>query len=95
MEGLSNKIRERRFRSNEMTQKELANRVGVSRQTLNAIENCRRAPTITVAIRIADVFGLSVDALFNFNYDGKPAGRVIASDADAARPEAVIEPVVE
>ena len=73
MDHLSNKIRELRFRNGEMTQKALAECVGVSRQTMNAIENCRHAPTVGVAIRIADVFRVSVDLLFDFEYDGKPA----------------------
>lgn len=75
MDLLSNKIRELRFKSGEMTQKALAERVGISRQTMNAIENCRHAPTVAVAIRIADVFHVSVDQLFEFDYDGKPAHR--------------------
>lgn len=69
---LSNKIRRLRFENDEMTQKQLAELVGVSRQTMNAIENCNHAPKIDSAIRIADVFGVSVDQLFEFDYDGKP-----------------------
>ena len=73
--ALSNRIRELRFKNGEMTQKDLAERVGVSRQTMNAIENCRHAPTVDVAIRIADVFGTTVDQLFDLDYDGRPARR--------------------
>jgi putative transcriptional regulator len=73
MEQLSNKIRELRFKNDEMTQKALAERVGISRQTMNAVENGRHAPTVSVAIRIADVFHVSVDQLFNLDYDSKPA----------------------
>ena len=72
---LSNKIRRFRFENDEMTQKQLAERVGVSRQTMNAFENCNHAPRIDVAIRIADVFGVSVDELFSFEYAGKPDRR--------------------
>lgn len=72
---LSNKIREIRFNKGEMTQKQLAERVGVNRQTLNAIENGRHAPTIDVAIQIADMFGTLVDELFNLDYEGRPARR--------------------
>ena len=54
--SMSNKIRKLRFDNGEITQKELADLVGVSRQTMNAIENNKHAPTIDVAIRIADVF---------------------------------------
>ncbi len=73
MEQLSNKMRELRLKNGEMTQKALAESVGISRQTMNAIENGRHAPTVSVAIRIADVFRVSVDQLFNLDYDGKPA----------------------
>lgn len=88
---LSNKIREYRFRNGEMTQKALAERVGVSRQTMNAIENCRHAPTVSVAIRMADVFHVSVDQLFNLEYDGKPARREQAASAAIDRSQATIE----
>jgi putative transcriptional regulator len=73
MEQLSNNIRELRFKNDEMTQKALAERVGISRQTMNAIENCHHAPTVSVAIRIADVFRVPVDHLFTLDYEGKPA----------------------
>ena len=88
---LSNKIREYRFRNGEMTQKALAERVGVSRQTMNAIENCRHAPTVTAAIRMADVFHVSVDQLFDLEYDGKPARREQAARVAIDRPQATSE----
>jgi len=69
--GLSNNIREHRFKYGEMTQMELAEQVGVSRQTMNSIENSKHAPTIDVAIRIADVFREAVDTVFGYEYDGK------------------------
>lgn len=69
-----------------MTQKALAGQVGVSRQTMNAIENGRHAPTVAVAIKIADVFGVSVDQLFAFDYDGKPEHRPIVTPAAPTQP---------
>ena len=91
--ALSNKIRELRFKNGEMTQKHLAERVGVSRQTMNAIENCRHAPTVEVAIRIADVFGITVDQLFDLDYDGRPVRRENAPTINVNRAEAaVVEP---
>jgi putative transcriptional regulator len=95
MELLSNKIREYRFRNSEMTQKELVRRVSVSRQTMNAIENCRHVPTVAVAIRIADVFCVSVDQLFELDYEGKAARREqvakVATDRSRAASEKPIE----
>lgn len=92
---LSNEIREFRFKSGEMTQKQLAERVGVSRQTMNAIENCRHAPTVDVAIRIADVFRITVDQLFDLDYDGKPARREHAARVAIDRPRTTVEDPVE
>ena len=93
--ALSNKIRELRFKNGEMTQKHLAERVGVSRQTMNAIENCRHAPTVDVAIQIADVFGVTVDQLFDLDYDGRPARREKATTIAVDRSEATVEESVE
>ena len=92
---LSNKIREFRFRNGEMTQKRLGELVGVSRQTMNAIENSKHAPTIDIAIRIADVFGVSVDDLFECTYDGKPERRPDAPKTAAVRKRASIERTID
>lgn len=78
-----------------MTQKELAGRVGVSRQTMNAIENCRHAPTVAVAIRIADVFHVSVDQLFELDYDGKPAHHEQAARVALGRSQATPEKSID
>lgn len=90
---LTNRMRALRFKNGEMTQKQLAERVGISRQTMNAVENGRHAPTVDVAIRIADVFGLSVDQLFDLEYEGKPARReepdTVAVDRSAAVEESL------
>ena len=89
--ALSNKIRELRFNNGEMTQKRLGELVGVSRQTMNVIENSKHAPTIDVAIRIADVFGVSVDDLFECAYDGKQERRPEATRTAAVRKRASID----
>ena len=93
--ALSNRIRELRFKNGEMTQKQLAECVGVSRQTMNAIENGRHAPTIEMAIRIADVFGVTVDQLFDLDYDGRPARREKAKTTDVDRPGVIVEEPIE
>lgn len=95
MVSLSNRVRNFRFKNGEMTQKELAERVGISRQTLNAIENARRSPTIDLAIRIADVFRISVDQLFELDYEGRPARRERAATIAVEHPEAGIEKPVD
>lgn len=62
--ALANEIRRYRFDSGEMTQKELAGYVGVSRQTINAIEGDKYPPSLDVAFKIADVFGASIEDVF-------------------------------
>ena len=52
-----------------MTQKELAKLIGVSRQTVNAIEGSKYSPTLEVAFRIAHVFGTSIEDVFFYEPD--------------------------
>lgn len=61
---ISNDIRTLRFLAGEMTQAQLGERVGVTRQTIAAIEQGRYSPTLETAFRIADVFGKRVDEVF-------------------------------
>lgn len=61
---IKNKIRTLRFFANEMTQQELAERVGSSRQTIIAIESEKYSPSLEMAFRIADVFGVSINDVF-------------------------------
>lgn len=60
----SNDIRTLRFLSGEMTQAELGERVGVTRQTIAAIEQGKYSPSLEVAFRIAAVFGKPLDKVF-------------------------------
>lgn len=61
---LSNNIRRLRFNANEMTQQQLANKVGVTRQTIIATEQGRYAPSLPLAIKIARAFGKQVEEVF-------------------------------
>lgn len=61
---ISNAIRPLRFQHDEMTQQELADRIGVSRQTVNAIETGKYSPSLEVALRIAMVFQKRVEEVF-------------------------------
>ncbi len=63
---LSNTIRTLRFHSGEMTQAELGSRIGVTRQTVAAIEQGKYSPTLETAFRIADVFGVKLDEVFSW-----------------------------
>jgi len=61
-----NSIRALRFAAGEMTQSELADRVGVTRQTIIAIEQGRYSPSLEVAFKIARVFGVPLDSVFHY-----------------------------
>jgi putative transcriptional regulator len=63
---VGNDIRALRFRHGEMTQEDLARRIGVTRQTIIAIEAARYAPSLEAAFRIAAVFGVRVDEVFRY-----------------------------
>lgn len=63
---LNNCIRRLRFDHDEMTQQELANRVGVTRQTIIAIEAGKYAPSLMLAFRIARTFNLRVEEVFQY-----------------------------
>ncbi|MFK8080574.1 MAG: helix-turn-helix transcriptional regulator [Granulosicoccus sp.] len=63
---MKNHIRRYRFDVGEMTQKELAARVGVTRQTIVAIENAKYSPTLELAFKIAEVFNVSVQDVFQY-----------------------------
>ena len=66
-EGLvTNAIRALRFHNGEMTQQELADRVGVTRQTINATEGNKYSPSLGVAFRIARVFDVPLEQVFQY-----------------------------
>ena len=68
-EALGNEVRVLRFLAQEMTQAELGQRVGLTRQTIAAIEQGRYSPSLDVAFRIAHVFGKRVDEVFHWQPD--------------------------
>lgn len=63
---VTNSIRSLRFANGEMTQAELADRIGVTRQTVIAIEQGRYSPTLEMAFQIARVFGVGLDDVFQY-----------------------------
>lgn len=62
-----NQVRRHRRQLHDMTQQELADRVGVTRQTIVFIERGRYNPSVGLALRIAHVFGVPVEALFQLD----------------------------
>lgn len=65
-EPIANDVRLLRVMADEMTQAELGRRVGLTRQTIAAIEQGRYAPSLDIAFRIAHVFGKRVDEVFHW-----------------------------
>ena len=63
---ITNKIRQLRFFSNEMTQQELAQKVGVTRQTIMAIEKGKYSPSLEVAFKIAMTFSQPIGEVFGY-----------------------------
>jgi putative transcriptional regulator len=69
---ISNSIRKLRFMANEMTQQELADKTGVTRQTIVAIENGKYFPSLELAFRMAFIFNVSLIEVFNYNAEEDP-----------------------
>jgi putative transcriptional regulator len=66
---IRNRIRQLRFERDEMSQQALAERIGVTRQTVAAIEKARYSPTLELAFQIAAVFDVPLDAVFSYPAD--------------------------
>jgi putative transcriptional regulator len=64
---IANQIRRLRFEHGEMTQSELAEKIGMTRQTIAAIEAGKYSPSLEAAFRIAHVFGASLDEVFQWS----------------------------
>jgi len=63
---LSNQIRRLRFENSEMTQQQLADKVGVTRQTIIALEAGKYAPSLPLAFRIARTFAVTIEQVFQY-----------------------------
>lgn len=68
---ISNTIRRLRFDHGEMTQQQLADAIGMTRQTVAAIEQNKYSPSLEAAFRIAEVFGVEIGAVFQWKAEHK------------------------
>lgn len=66
-EHLSNNVRRLRFEHDQMTQQQLADKVGVTRQTIIAIEAGNYSPSLQLAFRIAQAFGVAIEQVFQYD----------------------------
>jgi putative transcriptional regulator len=64
---MTNRVRRLRFDNGEMTQQQLAGKVGVTRQTIIAIESGKYSPSLPLAFKLARVFGVSIEDVFQFD----------------------------
>jgi putative transcriptional regulator len=72
---ITNNVRRLRFNASEMTQQRLAEKVGVTRQTVIAIEGDKYSPSLEVAFRIAHAFGVPLEEVFQYqSNDAEGAG---------------------
>ena len=76
MNELANRIRRLRFDNGEMTQQEPAERAGVTRQTIIALEANRYVPSLLLAFRTAAVFGVPVEEVFHIAGEDRGPGRI-------------------
>lgn len=67
---ITNNIRKLRFFANEMTQQQLAEKAGASRQTIMAIEAGKYSPSLELAFKIADVFDVKIGEVFDYEDKG-------------------------
>ncbi len=67
---ITNNIRKLRFFANEMTQQELAEKVGASRQTIIAVEAGKYSPSLELAFRIAQAFEVKIGEVFDYVIKG-------------------------
>lgn len=72
---LANCVRQFRFQHGEMTQQDLAVRIGVTRQTIIAIEAGKYVPSLLLAMKIAATFGVPVEMLFQLDGSNKQPGK--------------------
>lgn len=92
---VTNTIRALRFAHGEMTQAALAQRIGVTRQTIIAIEQGRYSPSLEIAFQIARVFRVGVDEVFNYpDTDHQPPQRLShrPEDTTSRQPRSVPTP---
>ena len=72
---ITNNIRKLRFFANEMTQQELAEKASVSRQTVIAIEAGKYSPSLELAFRIAEAFGVEIGEVFDYKGENETEKR--------------------
>ena len=73
--SISNRIRDLRFNAGEMTQQDLADSVGITRQTVIALEQGKYYPSLELAFLIAETFGVGLEEVFQRQIDSRSSKR--------------------
>ena len=79
-EQITNRVRRLRFDNGEMTQQQLADRVGVTRQTIIAIEAGKYSPSLPLAFKLARAFGVRIEDVFQYEDDDNPLHEILKTE---------------
>lgn len=79
-EHIINQVRKLRFENGQMTQQQLADRVGVTRQTIIAIESGKYSPSLPLAFKLARAFGVSIEKVFQYEDDDNPLHEILKTE---------------
>ena len=80
-EQITNRVRRLRFDNGEMTQQQLADRVGVTRQTIIAIEAGKYSPSLPLAFKLARAFRVPIEEIFQYEDDDNPLHEILKTES--------------
>jgi putative transcriptional regulator len=79
-EHIINHVRKLRFENGQITQQQLADRVGVTRQTIIAIESGKYSPSLPLAFKLARTFGVPIEKVFQYEGDDNPLHEILKTE---------------
>jgi putative transcriptional regulator len=79
-EHIINHVRKLRFDNGQITQQQLADRVGVTRQTIIAIESGKYSPSLPLAFKLARTFGIPIEKVFQYEGDDNPLHEILKTE---------------
>jgi len=79
-EQITNRVRRLRFDNGEITQQQLADRVGVTRQTIIAIESGRYSPSLPLAFKLARTFRVPIEKVFQYEDTDNPLHEILKTE---------------
>jgi putative transcriptional regulator len=79
-EHIINHVRKLRFDNGQMTQQQLADRIGATRQTIIAIESGKYSPSLPLAFKLARTFGVPIEKVFQYEGDDNPLHEILKTE---------------